>query len=150
MLTKSMKMNWQDLCIEGIFIPGHQSSSFNIQPCMSLLLATFVNAWNLQQECLCSLLVALEPSHPDQNIWLDSFCKEKSGIQLLNIYVEIGLAQYRALLAQGAPRAIPSMYVLTIKKDEMLNPLCAKSQIIALGNHEDSIWTKSEKYTPIL
>jgi hypothetical protein len=42
------------------------------------------------------------------------------------------------------------MCVLTIKKDEMFNPPCAKSWIIALGNHEDCIWTKSEKYAPVL
>jgi hypothetical protein len=29
------------------------------------------------------------------------------------------------------------MCVLTIKKDEMLNPLRAKSHIVVLGNHED-------------
>jgi hypothetical protein len=32
----------------------------------------------------------------------------------------ISLAQYCALCAQGAPRAIPTMCVLTIKPDEML------------------------------
>ncbi len=42
------------------------------------------------------------------------------------------------------------MYVLTTKKDKMFNPLHAKSNIIALGNHEDSIWMKSEKYAPVL
>ncbi len=93
-------MNWQDLYIEGILIPGYQSSSFNIQPCMSLPSATFVSTWNLQRECLHSLLVALEPSHPDWDIWLDSFHKEKSGIQSQNTYVEIGQAQYHAIQAQ--------------------------------------------------
>jgi hypothetical protein len=37
-----------------------------------------------------------------------------------------------------------------LKKDEMLNPLCAKSRIVVLGNNEDSIWTKSKKYAPVL
>ncbi len=32
----------------------------------------------------------------------------------------------------------------------MLNPLQAKSHIIVLGNHEDRIWTKPEKYAPVL
>ncbi len=32
----------------------------------------------------------------------------------------------------------------------MFNPLCAKSRIIALNNHEDRIWTKSDKYAPVL
>ncbi len=45
---------------------------------------------------------------------------------------------------------ISSMCVLTIKKDKIFNPLHAKSQIVALGNHEDRIWTKSDKYAPVL
>ncbi len=32
----------------------------------------------------------------------------------------------------------------------MLNPLCAKSCIVVLGNHEDRVWSKPEKYAPVL
>jgi hypothetical protein len=32
----------------------------------------------------------------------------------------------------------------------MLNPLRAKSCIVALGNHEDRVWSKPEKYAPVL
>ena len=32
----------------------------------------------------------------------------------------------------------------------MLLPHCAKSPIVVLGNHKDCIWTKSEKYAPVL
>jgi hypothetical protein len=39
---------------------------------------------------------------------------------------------------------------LTIKPDEMMNPHGANSRIVVLGNHEDRIWTKSEKYAPVL
>jgi hypothetical protein len=42
------------------------------------------------------------------------------------------------------------MCILSIKKDEMLNPLRAKSRIVVLGNHEDRVWSKPEKYAPIL
>ncbi len=42
------------------------------------------------------------------------------------------------------------MCVLTIKKDEMFNPIRAKSRIVALGYHKDCIWTNSDKYMPIL
>jgi hypothetical protein len=42
------------------------------------------------------------------------------------------------------------MYVLSIKKDKMLNLLCAKSRIVVLGNHEDRVWSKPEKYAPVL
>ncbi len=42
------------------------------------------------------------------------------------------------------------MCILTIKKDKMMNPLHAKSRIVVLGNHEDRVWTKPEKYAPVL
>jgi hypothetical protein len=42
------------------------------------------------------------------------------------------------------------MCVLTIKPDEMLQPHCTKSRIVVLGNHKERIWTKSEKYAPVL
>jgi len=32
----------------------------------------------------------------------------------------------------------------------MFNPLCAKSRIVVLGNHEDRVWTKPETYAPVL
>jgi hypothetical protein len=137
---------WQDLCVDGILIPGHQSSSF-LCPRAA---ASHVSATQLKRECPHSLLTALHHSHPNRDTWLASFREEKSGIELQNTYVKISLADYRALWAQGAPRAIPTMCVLLIKKDEMFNPLRAKSCIVVLGNHEDRVWSKPEKYTPVL
>ena len=137
---------WQDLCVEGILIPGHQSSSFLCPRATG----SHVSATHLKRECPCSLLTALHHSHPNRNTWLASFREEKSCIESQNTYVKISLADYRALRAQGAPRAIPTMCVLSIKKDEMFNPLRAKSRIVVLCNHEDRVWTKPEKYTPIL
>ncbi len=31
-----------------------------------------------------------------------------------------------------------------------MNPHHAKSRIVVLGNHEDRVWTKPEKYAPVL
>ncbi len=42
------------------------------------------------------------------------------------------------------------MCVLTIKKEENLHPLHAKSQIVVLGNHKDHMWKKSKKFAPVL
>jgi hypothetical protein len=42
------------------------------------------------------------------------------------------------------------MCVLTIKKDENLLPLHAKSWIVVLGNHEDRIWSKSNRFARVL
>jgi hypothetical protein len=142
----NLPTTWQELCVDGILIPGHQSSLF-LRPRIS---ASHVSALNLKRECPRSLLTALHPSHSDRNTWMASFREEKSGIESQGTYVKIGLPEYRALRAKGVPKAIPTMCVLNIKKDEMLNPLRAKSRIAVLGNHEDGVWTKSEKYAPVL
>jgi hypothetical protein len=42
------------------------------------------------------------------------------------------------------------MCVLTIKRDENLLPHRSKSQIVVLGNHEDRVWSKSDKFAPVL
>jgi hypothetical protein len=116
------------------------------QPCIGVP----SNAVNLKHECPRLLLTGLHVTHPNHDTWLASFCEEKSGIQSLNTYIKIGLVEYRALCAKGAPRAIPTMCILSIKKDEMLNQLRAKSPINVLSNQEDHIWTKPEKNAPIL
>jgi hypothetical protein len=64
--------------------------------------------------------------------------------------VEITLGEYCALREKGAPKAIPTMCVLTIKKDENLLPPRAKSWSVVLGNHEDCIWSKSNRFAPVL
>ena len=79
-----------------------------------------------------------------------SYREEKEGIQSLDTYRKITLGEYRALREKGAPKAIPTMCVLTIKKDENLCPLHAKSRIVVLGNHEDRLWSKSDRFAPVL
>ncbi len=89
-------------------------------------------------------------SHPDCEAWLQSYYKEKCGIESLETYWKITLGKYRALWEKGAPKAIPTMCVLTIKKDENLLLLQAKPCIIVLGNHEDRVWSKSDWFAPVL
>jgi hypothetical protein len=71
-------------------------------------------------------------------------------IQSLNTYCKITLGEYRALREKGVPKAIPTMCVLTVKHNENLNPLPAKSPIVILGNHEDRICSKSKRFAPVL
>jgi hypothetical protein len=69
----------------------------------------------------------------------------------MNTYCKITLVgEYQALCEKGAPKAIQIMCVLTIKKDENLFPLHAKSRIVVLGNHKDQVWSKSNQFAPIL
>ena len=93
-----------------------------------------VSAINLHRDCMPSLLQALAMFHPDRDIWLQSYNKEKNGIKSLGTFKHLTLGEYRALHEKGAPRAIPTMCVLTIMKDETLMPLWAKSWIVVLGN----------------
>ena len=68
----------------------------------------------------------------------------------MGTFQKITLGEYRALCEKGAPKAIPTMCVLTIKKDKQLMPLWAKSSIIVLDNHESCDWSKSNHFTPVL
>jgi hypothetical protein len=90
-------------------------------------------------------------THPDHEVWLQSYYEEKSGIEEdMGTFQKKSLGEFRALCEKGAPKAIPTMCVLTIKKDEQLMPLRAKSRIIVLGNRETHDWSKSDRFAPVL
>jgi hypothetical protein len=40
--------------------------------------------------------------------------------------------------------------MLTIKKDKNLLPLRAKFRIVALGNLEERLWSKTDRFAPVL
>ena len=42
------------------------------------------------------------------------------------------------------------MCVLVVKNDKDVKPLCAKSRIFVLGDFEDRIYQKSQRYAPVL
>jgi hypothetical protein len=88
-------------------------------------MASFVSTINLYLECPPSILKALAKFHLNHEVWLCSFFKEKQGIQPMNTYHKITLGKYCTLRKKGAPKAIPTMCVLTVKGDENLNPLQA-------------------------
>ncbi len=68
----------------------------------------------------------------------------------MGTFRKITLGEYRTLRAKGAPKAIPTMCVLTIKKGDQLMPLQAKSHIVVLGNRETRQWSKCNRFAPIL
>ncbi len=113
-------------------------------------MANIVSAVNLHRDCPPSLLQALASTHPDPKVWLQSYYKEKDGIVEMGTFRKITLGEYRALCEKSAPKAIPTMCVLTIKKDEQLMPLQAKSRIVVLGYHERRNWSKSDRFAPVL
>jgi hypothetical protein len=66
------------------------------------------------------LLKALADSHPDCEVWLQSYQEDIEGINMMNTHPKLTLSEYCALHEKGTPEAIPSMCVLTIKRDEHL------------------------------
>jgi hypothetical protein len=126
----NLPMKWHELCAEGALLPGHVSSSFlcsALSPKTFDLVANFVSAVNLVRDCPRSLHIALADSHPDREVWLQSYFEEKFSIESLGTYEKLSLAQYCAVHEKVAPKAISTMCVLTINPDEMLNPFRAKS-----------------------
>jgi hypothetical protein len=144
----NLPFNWVDLCTKGVLVPGHVPHSFlhPLSPSVSLVVdsppstlnpvASIVSAINLHWDCPPSLLQALAISHPDRELWLQSYYEEKGGIESLGTFKHLTLGEYCALQEKGAPKTIPTMCILTIKKDEHLMPLRAKSRIVVLGNCE--------------
>ncbi len=68
----------------------------------------------------------------------------------MGTFKRLNLGEYWALWEKDAPEAIPTMCVLTIKKDEQLMPLRTKSRIVVLGNRETRDWSKSDWFAPVL
>ncbi len=92
--------NWHELCAEGLLLPGHVASSFTCTAPPTTTfdpVANFVSAANLTGDCPCSLLTVLANNHPDQKVWLQSYYKEKCGIESLGTYDKISIAEYRAV-----------------------------------------------------
>jgi hypothetical protein len=110
---------WVDLCVEGVLVPGHVAHTFLCVPSSNSTInpvAFFVSAVNFHWDCPPSLLNPLAAAHFDQEVWLQRYYKEKQGIERLATYCKITLGEYRALREKGAPKAIPTMCVLTIKR----------------------------------
>ena len=96
-------------------MPGHLAHSFLCVPSSSSIfepIASFVSAVNLHWGCHPSLLKALATTHPDWEVWPQSFYKDMQGIESLATYCKITFGEYRGLCEKGAPKAIPTMCVL--------------------------------------
>ncbi len=148
--------SWE-VCTEGVLLPGHEThlfihSSSHDPPHLTTFdpVANIVSTVNLHRDCPPSLLQALASTHLNREIWLQSYYEEKRGIEEMGTFRKITSGEYRALCEKGAPKAIPTMCVLTIKKDKLLMPLRAKSRIVVLGNRESCDWSKSDRFAPVL
>jgi hypothetical protein len=71
-------------------------------------------------KCPPSVLKSLADSHPNHEIWLNSFFEEKQEIESLGNFRNIMLGEYHVLCEKGAPKAIPTMCILSMKSNENL------------------------------
>ena len=96
----NLPFTWVDLCTEGVLLPGHVAHSFihslsdpAAPPLTFDLVANIVSAVNLHQDCPPSLLQALASTHPDREVWLQSYYEEKGGIEEMGTFRKITLGE---------------------------------------------------------
>ncbi len=95
----NLPITWVDLCVEGVLIPGHVSHTFlhsdaSPHPTTFDPVASFVSAINLHKDCPPTLIKALADSHPDREVWLESYYEEKCGIESMGTFEKIALGEY--------------------------------------------------------
>jgi hypothetical protein len=133
-----LPVTWHDRLTEGTLELGWQTPER----------AYHVSSKGLTQGVPRSFMSSMKPDSPDRKIWLESYHEESNGLKEQNTYSVITADEYRT--KYSAYQILPTMCVQTVKTDEEGLPVRAKSRIVALGNHEDRIWEKSEKFAPVL
>ena len=82
---------------------------------------------------------------------MDSYKEEKQVLIDHEVYEKISKNQYLALSRSvKTPKATPSMCVLVVKNNKDGKSLRAKSRIVVLGNFEDHLYQKSQRYAQVL
>ena len=130
---------------DGILLPGWHTTTKFLQG-----LARHVSVVNCQMECPASLHLAMQSSHSDKHTWLASYKEEYDGLVKQDTFDIIDEETYRHIHHTTGKLAIPSMGILSVKKDATGNPLRAKSCIVVLGNRDPTEWSKSECYAPVV
>jgi hypothetical protein len=133
-----LPVTWEDRITEGSLELGWQATER----------AYHVSAVRITGGIPRSFRKSMDHGHKDRSIWLESYLKEAGGLKEQDTYVTVSAKEYANKYSDI--QIIPSMSVQTIKQDEHRNPVRAKTRIVALGNYEETIWTKSEKYAPVL
>ncbi len=112
--------------------------------------ARIVSAKELKRLCPDNLREALDKGSPDKWTWRASYDEEYDGLAAQDMYTVISKEKYQELVQTKGVQVIPSMVVLTVKKDEDGSSVQAKSHIVVLGNLEWQVWEKKDKYAPVI
>ena len=89
---------------------------------------------------------ASSPTNPDKETWLAAHNEEHDGLDNSNVFTETSTEECNQCLKRHGDdaKAIPTMNLFTIRSDEKGNPIRAKSQIAALGNLEQCVWSRED------
>ena len=136
--------SWRSRLLQGSLDEGWPSS-FSPVPAP---IARKVCAKGLQEGVPASFKRSMNKSHPDYAFWKLSYCEEYESLQNQHTYEKITKKSYWDNFSHIS--IIPTMCVQTIKHDEHGDPDRTKSRIVALGNFEDDIWSKSDRYAPVI
>jgi hypothetical protein len=86
--------------------------------------------------------------YPDRKLWIESYLEEANGLKEMDTYETLTCKEYNEEYRHI--QIIPSMAVQTVKPDKNGNPERVKTRVVALGNFEDRVWKKSDKFAPVL
>ena len=110
--------------------------------------AYHVHAGGLQQGVPGSFRRSMRKNYVDHGIWIDSYTEEYVSLRDKNTFRTITWDEYERLYSHI--KIIPTMNIQTIKTDEVGVPIRAKSRVVALGNHEDTIWEPGDLHAPVI
>lgn len=120
--------------------------SFNL----SKQIARHVSAKGLSSEDVPTLIQHNKLSETDQGIWDAAYAEEYYGfLKNLPAWSSITERQYQMNKEKYGP-TLPTMALSTIKYDENGLPKRAKYRIVALGNLDPHLWSKTDCYAPVM
>jgi hypothetical protein len=110
--------------------------------------AYHVHAQGLRRGVPGSFKLSMRKDYVDHPIWMDSYTEEYVSLRDQTTFFTLTWEEYERKYSHV--KIIPSMNVQTIKKDEEGVPVRAKSRIVALGNHEDTLWEPGDVHAPVI
>jgi hypothetical protein len=127
-----LPLSWEDRINEATLIPGWQSrSAFRSS-------AFHVSASGCQAPCPPGLCQAMDLNFVDRDLWLASYTEEYEALLQENTMDIIDHEEYPRL-HDKCDNSLPTMCLLSIKKDTQGRPVRAKYRIVVLGNLENRL-----------
>ena len=115
----------------------------------SNIMARHVSAATLKVLDAPTLLKHHKLDPHDRELWDAAYDEEFNGLQQLQTWETISESDYQRL-KRTCGRALPTMAISTLKKDENGKPKRCKYRIVVLGNLDPHDWQKSDCFAPVL